>query len=412
MRKFNISMAALVSVSAIALTAPAMAQDAASEQAADGRSRPDNGADIVVTATRRAERLQDVPLAVNAISGDQLAATGFKDLTNIASTFSGVQFGTTPNDSGFRLRGVGTLGGFSSASEAPVGLVVDNVVVGFGSPVNSLGDLERIEVLKGPQGTQFGKNASSGVINITTKKPELGEFSGNLFGSYGSLNERDIHGAVNVPLGSKAALNVYAFDRAYDGYVRNVVRNEDWGGQHYYGARAKLLVEPTDGLSIYLIGDYSRQKQKGPGQIWTLNKLTPAQSAPGGIAGLPFVNLAALGVTPGAHNDKSIENGAGYIDVENYGASLELDLELGDYTLTSITAFREANEAPYVYSIDGLPYTKFSAVATGETKRSYSQELRLTSPQGHPLEYIAGLYLSRQKFGLGDGQRVASVKVV
>jgi iron complex outermembrane receptor protein len=402
MRKFNLTIAALAGASALGITATAFAQGAGAPQGA--ADAPANGVDIVVTATRRAERLQDVPLAVNAISGEQLAATGFKDLTNIASTFSGVQFGTTPNDSGFRVRGVGTLGGFSSASEAPVGLVVDNVVIGFGSPVNSLGDLERIEVLKGPQGTQFGKNASSGVINITTKKPELEKFSGNIFGSYGSLNERDIHGSVNIPIGSKAALNIFAFDRAYDGYVDNVVRNEKWGGQHYYGTRAKLLIEPADGFSVYVIGDYSRQKQKGPGQIWTLNRLSSAQTAPGGIIGLPFVNLAALGVTPGPHNDKSIENGAGYIDVENYGASLQMDLELGDYTLTSVTAFREANEAPYVYSIDGLPYTKFSAVAAGETKRSYSQELRLTSPQGRSLEYIAGLYLSRQKTGLGDGQ--------
>ena len=230
MRKFTTSIA-LGSASLLALATPAWAQEGSStsEQAAESAS---SGADIIVTATRRAERLQDVPIAVSALSGDQLAATGFKDLTNIAYTFSGVQFGTTPNDAGFRVRGVGTLGGFTSASEAPVGLVVDNVVIGFGSPVNSLGDLERIEVLKGPQGTQFGKNASSGVINITTKKPELGEFNGNVFASYGSFDERDIHGAVNIPIGSKAALNIYAFDRAYDGFIKNVVRDETWGGQH------------------------------------------------------------------------------------------------------------------------------------------------------------------------------------
>ena len=402
MRNFTNSIAALagvsISASVIALAAPAFAQDVpAAEQAS-------SGTDIIVTATRRSERLQDVPLAVSAISAEQLAATGFKDLTNIAYTFSGVQFGTTPNDAGFRVRGVGTLGGFTSASEAPVGLVVDNVVVGFGSPVNSLGDLERIEVLKGPQGTQFGKNASSGVINITTKKPELGAFGGSAFASYGSLDERDIHGAVNIPLGSKAALNVYAFDRAYDGFIKNSVREEDWGGQHFYGTRAKLLIEPTDGLSIYVIGDYSKQKQKGPGQTWTLNKLSAAQAAPGGIAGLPFVNLAALGVTPGLHNDVSIEDGAGFYNVENYGASLQMDLELGDYTLTSVTAYREFNEAPFTYAIDGLPYEKFFAKSKGETKRFYSQELRVTSPSGKPLDYIAGLFLSRQKTGLGGGQ--------
>lgn len=397
---------ALASASAIGLAAPVAAQVVAADAPApaDGATaRPDTG-DIIVTATRRAERLQDVPLAVSALSGDQLAATGFKDLTNIAYTFSGVQFGTTPNDAGFRVRGVGTLGGFTSASEAPVGLVVDNVVVGFGSPVQSLGDLERIEVLKGPQGTQFGKNASSGVINITTRRPDLDRFGGTFFASYGSLDERDIHGSVNVPLGGKAALDIYAFDRAYDGFIRNVVRNEDWGGQHYYGTRAKLLFEPSDNFSIYVIGDYSRQKQKGPGQTWTLNRLSAAQTAPGGIAGLPFVNLAALGVTPGPENDVSIEDGAGFYDVENYGVSLQMDVGLGEHTLTSVTAYREFNEAPFTYAIDGLPYEKFFAKSRGETKRFYSQELRLTSPSNQPLEYIAGLFLSRQETGLGGGQ--------
>ncbi|MET0366090.1 MAG: TonB-dependent receptor plug domain-containing protein, partial [Sphingobium sp.] len=193
MRNSAISLLALAGTSMIALAAPAAAQDTAAPQAATDATA--GSEDIVVTASRRAERLQDVPIAVSAISAEQLGKTGFKNLTDIAYTFSGVQFGTTPNDAGFRVRGVGTLGGFTSASEAPVGLVVDNVVVGFGSPVNSLGDLERIEVLKGPQGTQFGKNASSGIINITTKKPQLGKLTGNAFASYGSLNERDIHGA-------------------------------------------------------------------------------------------------------------------------------------------------------------------------------------------------------------------------
>ncbi|HEX7873193.1 MAG TPA: TonB-dependent receptor [Sphingobium sp.] len=402
MRKSAISLFALAGTSMIALAVPAFAQDTGT--APQAASDTPGSEDIVVTASRRAERLQDVPIAVSAISAEQLGKTGFKNLTDIAYTFSGVQFGTTPNDAGFRVRGVGTLGGFTSASEAPVGLVVDNVVVGFGSPVNSLGDLERIEVLKGPQGTQFGKNASSGVINITTKKPQLGKLNGNVFASYGSLNERDIHGAINLPLGEKAALNIYAFDRAYDGFIRNTVRNEDWGGQHFYGTRAKLLFEPTDKLSIYVIGDYSRQKQKGPGQTWTLNKLSAAQTAPGGIAGLPFVNLSALGVTPGLHNDVSIEDGTGFYDVENFGGSLQVDLSLGDYTLTSVTAFREFKEAPYTYAIDGLPYEKFFAKSKGETKRFYSQEFRLTSPSGRPLEYIAGVFVSRQQAGLGGGQ--------
>ncbi|WP_313435284.1 TonB-dependent receptor plug domain-containing protein, partial [Novosphingobium sp.] len=165
-----------------AFSAPAMAQEAAPSPAPETQSV--SGTDIIVTASRRAERLQDVPIAVSAITGDQLTESGFQKLTDIQYQFSGVQFGSSPNDSGFRLRGVGSAGGFSSSSEQNVGTVVDNVVIPFGNPINSLGDLERVEVLKGPQGTQFGKNASSGVINITTKKPDASRFFGKAFLSY------------------------------------------------------------------------------------------------------------------------------------------------------------------------------------------------------------------------------------
>lgn len=381
----------------------AMISTTASAQAENSVGVADSG-EIIVTASRREERLQDVPIAVSAIGAEQIAATGFKDLTNIQYTFPSVQFGETPNDAGFRIRGVGTLGGFTSSSELPVGLVVDNVVVGFGNPVQSLGDLERIEVLKGPQGTQFGKNASSGVINITTRRPDLEKVSGSVFGSYASLNERDIHGSINLPLGKTAALNVYAFDRAYDGFIDNVVRKETWGGQESYGARAKLLWEPSDALTVYVIGDYSKTKRKGPGQAWTLNYLAPNLTAPFAVVGAPFVNLAALGVTPGATNDKSIDDGAGFSSVEYYGTSLQLDFGLGDYTLTSITAFREQKEGPFAFSIDGLPYEKFYANDPGQTRRAYSQELRLTSPSGEALEFIAGAFASRQETGIGRGQ--------
>jgi len=393
--------ALLAGISLVMFATPAFAQETAPAESDQGVVQ---AGDIVVTATRREERLQDVPIAVSAVNADQISATGFKDLTNIQYAFPSVQYGETPNDAGFRIRGVGTLGGFTSSSELPVGLVVDNVVIGFGNPVQSLGDLERIEVLKGPQGTQFGKNASSGVINITSKRPKLGVVSGSVFGSYGSDNERDVHASINLPIGTTAAINLYGFDRSYDGFITNVVRNEKWGGQESYGARGKLLWEPSDSLTVYLIGDYSKTTRKGPGQAWTLNYLDPSLTAPGAPIGLPFVNLAALGVTPGPHNDKSIDDGAGFSSVEYYGASLQLDLDLGDYTATSITAFREQNEGPFAFSIDGLPYAKFYANDPGQSRRAYSQELRITSPSGNALEFIAGAFVSRQETGIGLGQ--------
>lgn len=223
--------ALLTGIALGAVATPAIAQDTATSQIASRGVEETSPGDIIVTASRRAERLQDVPIAVSAITGDQLSESGFQKLTDIQYQFSGVQFGTSPNDSGFRLRGVGSAGGFSSSSEQNVGTVVDNVVIPFGNPINSLGDLERVEVLKGPQGTQFGKNASSGVINITTKRPDPSLFSGKAFVSYAQLNEVNANASVNVPVSSTSALGVFGFYRRNDGFIDNVYRNETWGAR-------------------------------------------------------------------------------------------------------------------------------------------------------------------------------------
>lgn len=412
----RITIAALASASALALTAPAAAQETAPPQeSAPGATTSSNtraggdpapvgvedstGGDIIVTATRRAERLQDVPLAVNALSGDQLVESGFQNLTDIQYQFSGVQFGTSPNDSGFRLRGVGSAGGFTSASEQNVGTVVDNVVIPFGNPVQSLGDLDRVEVLKGPQGTQFGKNASSGVVNITTTKPRLGEFGGSAFASYGELNDYNVNGSVNVPVGATAALSVYGFARGYDGFVDNIVTGEEWGATDAYGGRAKLYWEPADDLNVYIIGDWSRTKQVGPGQLWTLNRL------PSGTPVIAARNAAVLarGVTPGFDNEVSVEDTTGRLDERNYGGSVELNGKLGDFNLTSVTAYREVDVRPTTFGIDAYPFPIFTARENGVDRSFLSHEVRLTSPTGATFEYVAGLFLSRLKAGQGSG---------
>ncbi|MBB5697929.1 TonB-dependent receptor [Sphingomonas yantingensis] len=369
--------------------------EAAAQEAADAAQT----GDIIVTATRRASRLQDVPLAVNAVSGEQLAESGFQSLTDIQYQIPGVQFGNSPNDAGFRLRGVGSAGGFSSSSEQNVGTVVDGVVIPFGNPVQSLGDLDRVEVLKGPQGTQFGKNASSGVVSITTAKPRLGTFGGTINAAYGELNDYNVGASVNVPLGKTAALSVYGFARGYDGFVENVKRGETWGGTNAYGGRAKLYWEPSDNFSAYLIGDWSRTKQKGPGQLWTFNRL-PSNANP--LNAARNGTVLALGIVPGFDNEQSAEDSEGYTDEKNFGGSLELNLKLGDYNLTSITAYRRLDYAFNTFAIDAYPLPIFVARGPGDDRDYWSQELRLTSPTGSMFEYVAGVYLSRQRSGI-DG---------
>jgi iron complex outermembrane recepter protein len=381
--------AAAVAAPAFMINAPAVAQESsATEQIFE----------VVVTARRREERLQDVPLAVSTISGEQLAAANFKNLQDIQFQMVGVYYGNAPNDAGFRLRGVGTAGGFTSSSEQNVGTVVDGVVIPFGNPVASLGDVERVEVLKGPQGTQFGKNASSGVVSITTRRPQMESFGASAFVSYAELDERDINASMNLPLGDNAAVSLFAFDREHDGYVRNIVRNEDWGGLHNYGGRGKLLWEISDNLTAYISADWSSETRTGPGQVWTLRQL-PSFANP--LMAARFGPVLALGVEPGPENDKSAEEFAGFNGNRNYGGSVELTWLAGEYSLTSLTAYRELDDMGNQFAIDAINLPIFTArQPSGSADRDFvSQEFRVTSPTGQAFDYVGGVFLSRTRAG-------------
>lgn len=383
----------LPAMASIAVPVTSFAQVAAAP-AASG----DELSEIVVTATRREERLQDVPLSVSAISGDQLKSAGFQNLQDIQYQMSGVQFGSSPNDSGFRLRGVGTAGGFTSASEQSVGTVVDGVVVPFGNPVSSLGDVERVEVLKGPQGTQFGKNASSGVVSITTRRPDTEAFGMKVFASYADLNERNVNAAINVPVSSTAAFDLYAYDRETDGYVDNVVQDRKWGGQHSYGARGKFLWNASETFSAYFIADWSKTERVGPGQVWTINTL-PSFANP--LMAARFGPLLAQGLEPGFENEQSFEEFGGDGGEKNSGASLELNWSLGNYTLTSVSAYRKQEDIATIFGIDGIDLPVFTAAQSALPRDFLSEEIRLTSPSGETLEYVAGLFYSKTKVGYG-----------
>lgn len=345
---------------------------------------------VTVTATRRTERLQDVPLAVSAANAQQIENAGVTSIQDISKVVSGVTFGTSNADSGFRVRGVGTLGGFTSASEQPVGVVIDGVVMGLGPVLESMVDVERLEALKGPQGTQFGKNASSGVVSITTRKPVLGKLGGEASLALGTLHDRDGSITLNVPLGQTVAARVSLFGRSHDGYVKNVVRNEDWGGKGVAGGRVKLLVKPSANFDLLLSADTSRVRTDGAPQLWTVRLASP------GTAG---ATLTGVGVTPGAENTLSAEGALGYSRVDANGASAEANLRLGEYTLTSVSAHRR-RAGSQRYGLDSLPTAVFEG-GGNLLFRQDSQEFRLTSPRG-TFEYVTGVYWSRLKSATND----------
>ena len=231
----------------------AMAQDTA---AAD-----DSIAEIVVTAQKREQRLQDVPVALTVISGDTLANQGGVNIENAQYLVPSLNFrksGTTLNQFLF-LRGIGTAN-FSIAAEPSVSAVLDGVVLAnAGEAFADLVDIERIEVLRGPQGTLFGKNASAGVINIVSKRP------GDTFGGYaeggyffGNGNEYRLRAAIDTPFSDTLRGRFTGFVSNWDGNIRNVTLNRRVNGYDRYGIRGVIEGDATENLKITVIGDYRK----------------------------------------------------------------------------------------------------------------------------------------------------------
>ena len=250
----------LGSVSLLVLTGGAHAQSVDDETSAD---RGNSGREvIIVTAQRREERLQDVPIAMSVVDGFTLEASNYTTIADIQFLTPGVNYNSNFGG-GFNVRGVGTQSLLVTAEQS-VGLVIDGVVQGLpevsfaGPSYQTLSDIERIEVLKGPQGTLFGKNSSAGVIQIITKNPQLGETAINTAMSYGTDNELQTSATVNLPIGDQAALRVNGIFQRRDGFVQNRFNGDEIWAYERYGVRAKLLAEPTENLSLLLTGEYRR----------------------------------------------------------------------------------------------------------------------------------------------------------
>ncbi|MEA3263581.1 MAG: TonB-dependent receptor [Pseudomonadota bacterium] len=376
----------LAALAMVAFAAPAYAQDTANE---------DEGApgEIVVTAQKRSENVQDVPVAVSVLSGERLAEASRPSIESAAQMVPSLNFlksGTTLNQTIF-LRGVGTAT-FSIAGEPSVSTVVDGVVYSrSGEAFSDMVDVAQMEVLRGPQGTLFGKNASAGVINITTQMPKM-DFGGTLEASYFQRNEYRLKGAVNLPLGQDLAARLTAFYGEYDGNIRNTTTNEWVNGYKHYGVRGQFLYEPSDDLRLYLAADYYKNEDDCCADIIATGPLTGA--------GLPGTSLGFLALpTPlGADTRTVAQNLVTSTLEEGWGVSFQGDLALGDHTLTSITAYRGWDNTE-IRDGDWLDraYVGFAQLHDSgpQTSNTFTQELRLTSPADQALSYVLGAFYSR-----------------
>ncbi|WP_332908830.1 TonB-dependent receptor [Sphingomonas mollis] len=388
----------LASTTMIATAIPAVAQEAAPPTEADATERTPDAptGDIVVTARFRNETLQQVPIAITAVSGTSLAERQLNNVETIAASIPSVGFrsGASNKDRTIFIRGVGTIT-TSPGVEPSVSTVLDGVVLSRpGQSTLDLGEVERIEVLRGPQGTLFGKNASAGVVNIVTRSP-TDEF--RAFGELGATTDEEyrikagVSGAI-VP-GKLQAL-IGGLYSNFNGNTRNVTTGNDTNGSRRYGVRTKLVATPFEALKLTAISDYLNTRETIASVFSSTQQIAYPTGAITNSAPLAAL-LAGVGIRPDAANRLAATNIDTNVRDENYGGSLTAELARGDYQLTSITAWRQwLNHQQQDY--DGLP-TLTAAFPQGiddgrVNSKQFSQELRLASPRGGLIDYVVGAY--------------------
>jgi iron complex outermembrane recepter protein len=350
---------------------------------------------VTVTAQKREESLQDVPISIAAISADQLEGARIDSVSDLSRAVPGFnEFHSFYGESRptFSLRGVGTVSN-GQMTQPSVGVVIDGVTIARSAGgMFNFDDVARLEVLRGPQGTLFGRNTSAGMISITTPDP-TSEFGGSLGVTYGSFDEFGVHGAVSGPIvdGSLSGrLSFFANQR--DGYIHNIQNGKDYNDSNERGVRAKLLFEPASGSRILLNVDYTRKLA-----------VCCTQTV---IAVDPTSNLVDRGLYPGftypdgfirRHNDQVIGSIGPPINdrpTENRvsGVSVQWDQDIGDFTLTSISAYRTwYGTWDIPMDTDPVNLQLNGSIATGDLYQ-VSQELRIASPQGRLIEYVAGVF--------------------
>src|SRR5580692_9450219 len=223
--------------------------------------------EIIVTAQKREQNIQDVPISVIAFSAEQLKDAGVTDIKNLQNLTPGLTVTSTTSEdvTTARIRGIGTVGD-NPGLESSVGVVIDGVYrprngVGFGN----LGEIEQIEVLEGPQGELFGKNNDAGVITVTTKRPEM-TFGATGEVTYGNYNDREVSGSVTGPVSNDSAVRLYAEWQKRDGFLNvndGVGPNTDdtSNNRNAYTVRGQYLVNPTGDIGFLLIGDFSKRNE-------------------------------------------------------------------------------------------------------------------------------------------------------
>ncbi|WP_199555027.1 TonB-dependent receptor [Sandaracinobacteroides hominis] len=376
--------------------------DLAAADAADASN------DIIITARRRSEDLQDVPIAVSVVTGETLERQGAFNVARLVQLQPSVQFITSnPRNSAINIRGLGAPFGLTNDGiEQGVGLYVDQVYYArIGSATLDFVDVESIEVLRGPQGTLYGKNTTAGAVSITTRKPSF-DFEGRAELSYGNYDFIQAKASLSGPIvANKLAARISTSFTRRDGMLYNSITERDVNGLDNIGVRGQLLWEPTDTVDITLSADWNQQNPEGFAQNYV--RVVPTLRS----ANRQYANLARLSNYAPASTDpfdRLVDNDAQLRAKQTiFGGSILANWDLGAATLTSITAYRDwdwrpANDRDFT----GLPITTLSM--NPSQQEQFSQELRLASNGSNRFDYVVGLYYFHQEINTQGVQEQGS----
>ena len=392
-------LALLLAAPALAQTAPAPATttvaDPAQDPATDVQANDSGVEDIVVTAQRRRERLQDAPLSVTALSNTALEARGVDNLGDVSNFAPNLELHPTNRPAGGGssfagyIRGVGT-GDFQFPTDPGIGVYVDDVYLARSvGGLLSLEDVERVEVLKGPQGTLYGRNTIGGAINVVTTEPRLtGDFTGLLKARAGSYGRFDLTGLVNTPIVQDRVGLKLSISRLHsDGYGLRLIDRQRYASEGRLVLRGAVKAQVSDAIDVKIAGDYTRQRQKPPSGYlidFVPSGATLAKIARFNTIAAPFVN-PQLGLPAGSIYDARWESPGPYRvyalqpqrdDSDIGGVSGVINVRLSDtVTFRSISAWRTIDA---LIEVDGdqVPYV-LQQSRTSLKQDQYSQEFQL-----------------------------------
>ncbi|APW72283.1 MULTISPECIES: TonB-dependent receptor [Sphingopyxis] len=354
-----------------------------------GAGDNDYGNEIIVTASKRSQTLQDTPIAVSVASAADIENSQIRDLIDLQSAVPSLRVAQLQSsaNTNFIIRGFGN-GANNPGIEPSVGVFIDGVYRSrSAAQIGDLPNLERVEVLRGPQSTLFGKNASAGVISIVTQKPQY-DFGGSIEATYGNYDAITVKGNVTGPIGENVAFSLGGNFNRRDGYAQDLRLGKDVNDRNRWGVRGQLLFEPTDALSIRLIGDYDKIDEN-------------CCIAANVIAGptVAITDLLAGGTSVDAANPFSYRVYNNFLssnEIENYGGSAQIDYDLGALALTSITAYREVR-ADTNQDSDFSGADLIGQKSDDTAINTFTQELRLTSDFDGPVNFLIGGYYFHEK---------------